>query len=88
MGFRARWANALQGWPQWRHGPTATQSAARRLGTAAALLGDSGWGADGTALAEPAIEATRTALGDEAFERLFREGTARRSRRRRDAGTG
>jgi hypothetical protein len=43
---------------------------------AAALLGDTGWGADGTSLAPAAIEASRAALGDEAFERLFHEGAA------------
>ena len=76
MGFRGRLANAYQGLAavEARTGPP--PSAARRLGTAAAILGETGWGGDGTAVAATAIETARKALGDEAFERLFREGTA------------
>jgi hypothetical protein len=41
---------------------------------AATMLGDANWGADGTPLAPAAIEAACETLGDETFERLFREG--------------
>ena len=76
IGFRARWANALQGLAAVEARTDRHVSAARRLGMAAALLGDAGWGADGTGLAESTIEAARAALGDETFDRLFREGAA------------
>jgi hypothetical protein len=56
------------------------ESAARRLGSAATLLGETGWAADGSGLAPGAIAAAREALSDESFDRLFREGAATSSR--------
>ncbi len=50
------------------------ESAARRLGAAATLLGEVGWGGDGTEQAPAAIATARQALGDALFERLFDEG--------------
>jgi hypothetical protein len=47
-----------------------------RLGAASTLLTDTGWVRDGLALEEPATTAAREALGDEAFDHLFREGAA------------
>lgn len=76
LGFRARIANALQGLAAVEVHTGRPESAARRLGLAATLLGDTGWGADGTALAPDAISGAREALGDQRFEELFRQGVA------------
>jgi tetratricopeptide (TPR) repeat protein len=76
IGFKARLAGALQGLAAVETRSGRAESAAKRLGTASALLTDTGWVRDGLALEEPATTAAREALGDEAFDRLFREGLA------------
>jgi predicted ATPase/DNA-binding SARP family transcriptional activator len=76
VGFKVRVANSLQGLAAVEARSGRAGSAARRLGAAAALLGETGWGADGTELAQTAIEAARKALGDELFDQLFREGSS------------
>jgi predicted ATPase/DNA-binding SARP family transcriptional activator len=80
VGFAARVANSLQGLAAVEATTGRAESAARRLGSAATLLGETGWAADGTGLAPGATAAAREALGDEAFDRLFREGAAAPSR--------
>jgi predicted ATPase/DNA-binding SARP family transcriptional activator len=77
VGFNIRKANALQGLAAVEARTGRAESAARRLGEAAALLGSTGWDADGGQLAPAAAEAARQALGGETFERLFEEGIAR-----------
>jgi predicted ATPase/DNA-binding SARP family transcriptional activator len=76
VGFSVRVANALQGLAAVEVRTGRAESAARRLGSAAALLGASGWAADGTGLAPEATAAARAALGDDVFDRLFRQGLA------------
>ena len=76
IGFTARLANTLQGLAAVEARTARPAAAARRLGLAAALLGDVGWGADGTSLEPIAMEEARRALGDEDFDRLFREGAS------------
>jgi predicted ATPase/DNA-binding SARP family transcriptional activator len=74
LGFRVRLANALQGLAAVEARTGRAEDAARRLGSAAAMIGDTGWGADGSELVPAATEAAREALGDESFDRLFAEG--------------
>lgn len=74
IGFTARVANCLQMLAAVEVRTGSAASAARRLGSAAALLGETGWAADGTGLAPEATATARDALGEEVFERLFREG--------------
>jgi predicted ATPase/DNA-binding SARP family transcriptional activator len=76
VGFKVRLANALQGLAAVEARTGRAESAARRLGSAAALIGDTGWGADGSELVPAATAAAREALGDEAFDRLFGEGAS------------
>ena len=76
VGFRSRLANAYQGLAAVEARTGRAASAARRLGIAATILGEIGWGGDGTAVASTAIETAREHLGDAAFERLFSEGAA------------
>jgi tetratricopeptide (TPR) repeat protein len=76
VGFKARIANSLQGLAAVEARTGRAESAARRLGSAAALMADTGWGADGSDLVPAATSAAREVLGDEAFDRLFSEGAA------------
>ncbi|OGO59111.1 MAG: hypothetical protein A2V85_16960 [Chloroflexi bacterium RBG_16_72_14] len=74
VGFKVRLANALQGMAAVEARTGRAESAARRLGGAASLMAETGWGADGSALEPAATSFARAALGDEAFDRLFSEG--------------
>ncbi|HET9345502.1 MAG TPA: BTAD domain-containing putative transcriptional regulator [Candidatus Limnocylindrales bacterium] len=74
IGFDARLASAYQGLAAVEARTGRAESAARRLGAAANLLGEVGWGGDGTELAPAASATARQALGDAPFERLFEEG--------------
>ncbi len=74
VGFKARLANALQGLAAVEARTGRAESAARRLGSAAAVIADKGWAAGDSDLERAATSAAREALGDEAFDRLFREG--------------
>jgi predicted ATPase len=76
VGFGSRLANAYQGLAAVEARTGRADSAARRLGVAATMLGEVGWGADGTGAASAATEAARQHLGDATFERLFGEGAA------------
>jgi predicted ATPase/DNA-binding SARP family transcriptional activator len=76
VGFRTRMANALQGLAAVEARTGRPEAAARHLGEASALLSAAGWGADGDGPAPTATAEARSALGDEAFERLFAEGVA------------
>jgi tetratricopeptide (TPR) repeat protein len=76
VGFGSRVANANQGLAAVEVRTGRAASAARRLGEAARILGDVGWGGDGTGIVPKAIELARADLGDETFERLFQEGAA------------
>jgi hypothetical protein len=61
VGFRARRAHALQGLAAVEAETQRAEAAARRLGLAAALLGETDWQADGTSLGPVAEE--RGAIG-------------------------
>lgn len=74
VGAKVRFANALQGLAAVEVRTGRAESAARRLGAAAAILAETGWAGDGTALAEPASSAARDVLGSAEYERLFHEG--------------
>jgi tetratricopeptide (TPR) repeat protein len=74
VGFKVRHANALQGLAAVEARTGRAEAAAERLGVAATLMTDTGWGADGGELAPVAEAAAREALGDVAFERFFRAG--------------
>ena len=76
VGFKVRVANSLHGLAAVEARTGRAESAARRLGSAAAVLGETGWAADGAELAPGATAAAREALGDETFERLFHEGAS------------
>ena len=80
VGFTTRLANALQGLAAVEARTDRAETAARHLGSAASMLGETGWGADGTSLAPGAIDAARSALGDERFEELFQEGAEQAAR--------
>ena len=71
VGFRARLANALQGLAAVEARTGRVESAVGRLKSAAAVIGQMGWGAGDSSLEREAIAAAREALGDEAFELLF-----------------
>ena len=73
VGFRARLANALQGLAAVEARTGRVESAVGRLRSAAAVIGQMGWGAGDSSLEREAIAAARDALGDEVFERLFAE---------------
>ena len=76
VGFKARVANTLQGLAAVEAQTGRAEAAARRLGAAAAIIGETGWGVGDSPFESTAIAVAREALGDEAFERLFREGLA------------
>ena len=74
VGFKGRMANALQGLAAVEARTGRAEAAARRLGSAAALIGETGWATGDSPLERAAVEAARGDLGDETFERLFNEG--------------
>jgi predicted ATPase/DNA-binding SARP family transcriptional activator len=74
VGFKARLANALQGLAAVEARTGRADLAARRLGSAAALIAETGWAAGDSDLEAAATAVARKALGDEAFDRLFSEG--------------
>lgn len=76
VGFKGRVAHALQGLAAIEARTGRAETAARRLGGAAALLAEVGWDTRDNAFAAAAESDARRVLGDEAFDRLFKEGTA------------
>ena len=76
VGFKARIANSLQGLAAVEAQTGRAEMAARRLGAAAATIGETGWGVRDSPFEATAIAAAREALGDDAFDRFFREGLA------------
>jgi tetratricopeptide (TPR) repeat protein len=76
VGFKGRIANAMQGLAAVEARTGRGEAAARRLGAAAALIGETGWAAGDSPLEQAAVAAARAALGEGTFERLFNEGLA------------
>jgi tetratricopeptide (TPR) repeat protein len=74
VGFKGRVAHALQGLAAIEARTGRAETAARRLGGAAAVLAEVGWDTRDNAFANAAESDARRVLGDEAFDRLFREG--------------
>jgi predicted ATPase/DNA-binding SARP family transcriptional activator len=76
IGFTARVANALQGIAAVEARSGRAEQAARRLGSAAALIGETGWDAGDSPLEQAATADARQLLGNAVFERLFAAGRA------------
>jgi predicted ATPase len=74
IGFKARSAHALQGLAAIDAKTGRAETAATRLGRAATILADVGWETRDNPYAAAAELDARRVLGDEAFDRLFREG--------------
>lgn len=74
IGFRHWLAHALQGVAAVEVRTGRAETAARRLGRAAAILAELGWETRDNRYAATAESDARHVLGDEAFDRLFKEG--------------
>jgi predicted ATPase/DNA-binding SARP family transcriptional activator/Tfp pilus assembly protein PilF len=74
IGFKGRVAHAMQGLAAVEARTGRAEAAARRLGQAATMLAEVGWVTGDNQFADAAGAAARDQLGDEAFDRLFREG--------------
>jgi predicted ATPase/DNA-binding SARP family transcriptional activator len=76
VGFKSRIANAVQGVAAVEIRTGRVEAGVRRLGAAAAMLGETGWAAGDSPLEAAAVEAARVALDDDAFQGLFDAGRA------------
>jgi predicted ATPase/DNA-binding SARP family transcriptional activator len=76
LGFKGRVAHALQGLAAVEARTGRAEIATRRLGEAAAVLAAVGWETTDNPFGTAAALDARGALGDETFDRLFREGMA------------
>jgi tetratricopeptide (TPR) repeat protein len=76
VGFRSRVAHAMQGLAAVEARTGRAETAARRLGEAAAVLAAVGWETTDNPFGTAAASDAREALGDETFDRLFQEGLA------------